>query len=143
MRLSKLRAAGCLFSYGTLMFPQVMRAVTGAVYPRRAAKLHGYACHRLRGEIYPGIIAQAGGEVSGCVWSGIDAAAWRLIDAYEGEGYERRLLEVDGGPGMPLRAWGYVMSPASRDRLEAGDWDRDEFECRHLAGWLRALRAHE
>ncbi len=143
MRLSKTEAANTLFSYGTLMFPQVIRAVTGALYPRREALLYGYARYRLRGEVYPGIVAQTGGEVPGCVWFGIGAAALQLIDAYEGEDYERRLLEVDGGPGMHLRAWVYVMPPASRDRLEAGDWDRDQFERRHLAGWLRALRARE
>lgn len=130
-----------LFCYGTLMFPEVMRAVAGADYPRLVAVLRGYARYRLRREVFPGVIAQAGAEVHGCLYRGLGAVALRRIDAYESEGYERRLLEVECESGERLGAWVYVVSPASRGRLDPVDWDREAFEHRYLADWLRALRA--
>ncbi len=130
-----------LFCYGTLMFPEVMRAVAGADYPRLGAVLRGHARYRLRGEVFPGIVAQAGAEVHGCLYRGLGAAVLRRIDAYESEGYVRRRLEVECETGERFSAWVYVMPPASRGRLDPVEWDREAFERRHLADWLRALRA--
>jgi gamma-glutamylcyclotransferase (GGCT)/AIG2-like uncharacterized protein YtfP len=130
-----------LFCYGTLGFPQVLRAVTGGDYPRQYAVLKGYARYRVLGEAFPGIVAQARAEVRGVLYHGIDETALHLIDVYENECYVRRLLNVEPAPGERARAWVYVVPPALRNRLARRDWDPESFARRHLPAWLRALGA--
>lgn len=130
-----------LFCYGTLGFPELMRAVTGIDYPCRSAMLGGYARYRVRGEVFPGIVEQTGAVVSGVLYRGLDATALHLIDVYENECYSRELLDVEEVPGETVRAWAYVVPFALRNRLAATDWNPEVFARRHLGAWLRALGA--
>ena len=46
-----------LFAYGTLMVPEVLRAVTGREFTWREAVLRGYVRLTVRGQSYPGVFA--------------------------------------------------------------------------------------
>lgn len=46
-----------IFSYGTLMIPSVMHAVTGRHFRSQKAILRDYARFTVKGELYPGIIS--------------------------------------------------------------------------------------
>jgi gamma-glutamylcyclotransferase (GGCT)/AIG2-like uncharacterized protein YtfP len=46
-----------LFTYGTLMFPEVWRVVVGKDFESTPAQLPGYQIFRVRDAVYPGIIA--------------------------------------------------------------------------------------
>jgi gamma-glutamylcyclotransferase (GGCT)/AIG2-like uncharacterized protein YtfP len=46
-----------LFTYGTLMFPEVWQAVVGRQFETTPAQLPGYQIFRVRDAVYPGIIA--------------------------------------------------------------------------------------
>ena len=46
-----------LFTYGTLMFPEVWQAVVGKDFETTPAQLPGYQIFRVRDAVYPGIIA--------------------------------------------------------------------------------------
>jgi gamma-glutamylcyclotransferase (GGCT)/AIG2-like uncharacterized protein YtfP len=46
-----------LFTYGTLMFPEVWQAVVGRQFETTPAQLPGYEIYRVAGALYPGIIA--------------------------------------------------------------------------------------
>ncbi|MBK8162729.1 MAG: gamma-glutamylcyclotransferase [Gammaproteobacteria bacterium] len=129
-----------LFCYGTLEFPSVMQAVAGRCFPGMPAVLPGYRRAGVKGEVFPGIVAQPGSEVSGTVFSGLTSAQLRLLDAYENAFYRRRPLRVRDAAGRRRLAWTYVVPALYRHRLESSEWDPGVFLRRDYARYLRRLR---
>jgi len=129
------------FSYGTLMLGEVMELVAGRRFPQRAAALHGYQRHRLRGEVYPAIVPAAAARVEGVLWEDLDRTALGRIDRFEGAFYERRqqVVVLDSGERRP--AYVYVLRSEHQARVLEPDWDEVEFRARHLRDYLAACRA--
>lgn len=118
------------FTYGTLMWPDIMARVCGPAAPAdapRAATLAGHARHPVRGEDYPGMIPAEGGTVVGRLYLDLPEEAWARLDAFEGDAYERREVLVTLPGGQWMTAWTYVFRADVADRLDAGDWDEGRF----------------
>lgn len=114
-----------VFVYGSLMFPEVIRAVTGVEPEYEEATLEGHARRCVRGERYPAVEAAPGASVSGRVYLGLPVDALAILDEYENvdEGvYVKARLPVRTADGRTLQAQVYVAGPALDGRLE-GDWD--------------------
>jgi gamma-glutamylcyclotransferase (GGCT)/AIG2-like uncharacterized protein YtfP len=129
-----------LFVYGTLLYPEVLRAVTGKGFASRPALLDAYERRRFRREPYPGIAPAPGERTAGRVYLGVDARSLARLDAFEGERYERRAVGVQTPDGARLRAFAYVVRPAHRSALAPGDWDEQQFARRGRAPFLSRLR---
>jgi gamma-glutamylcyclotransferase (GGCT)/AIG2-like uncharacterized protein YtfP len=127
-----------LFCYGTLEFPAVMRAVAGRLFPGIPAVLDGYRRLVVKGQVFPGIVAQRGAAVAGTVYRGLTAAHLRRLDAYENPFYRRRRLRVRDAAGRRRAAWSYVLPAMYRHRLGA-EWDPALFAHRDCAAYLRRL----
>lgn len=135
---------GHLFVYGTLLFDEVVRALTGRRFGTRRATLHGFARHAIvrggRHETYPAIQSQPGGAVHGRLVLDVDEHSMRRIDDYENNPPEYQRLpvrvECDGGSRLP--AVTYVASTSLHPFL-AGTWSMEQFEQEHLADTLRDL----
>ncbi|MGZ5781655.1 MAG: gamma-glutamylcyclotransferase family protein, partial [Burkholderiaceae bacterium] len=61
-----------IFTYGSLMFPQVWQRVVRGQYHSANAIVSGYARYTIVGETYPAIIEQAGATVHGVVYFDVD-----------------------------------------------------------------------
>lgn len=77
---------------------------------------------------YPGVTAGGDGTIVGEVVELHDlASAWRDLDAYEGEEFERVLVDVTTAAGR-VWAWMYVLATASLAAtgtpIAHGDWRR-------------------
>jgi gamma-glutamylcyclotransferase (GGCT)/AIG2-like uncharacterized protein YtfP len=113
-----------LFTYGTLMFPEVWQAVVGRQFETTPAQLPGYQIFRVRDAVYPGIIALYPGiiavnpspsgrgqvrdfsdsrpstldsglsPVPGLVYLDVDPESFARLDAFEGHEYIRRSVTV-------------------------------------------------
>ncbi|WP_462185671.1 MULTISPECIES: gamma-glutamylcyclotransferase family protein [unclassified Frankia] len=126
-----------LFVYGTLLFPEVVRALIGRVPQAGPATVTGWRAARLRDRLYPGLVptAEADGPdraTAGLVLLGLAPRERAILDAFEGEAYEARpLVLADGLPAMAY-LW--------RDLAEAmpENWDARVFADRHLTDY--ALR---
>lgn len=129
------------FAYGTLAFPEVMEAVTGRRFASGAAALPGFARYRVRGRVYPGVIAEKGGETAGCLYTGLGAATLALLDRFEGDLYERRSLAVQTVASTPVQAQVYVVPERLRAVLSDEPWSPEEFVTRELTRYLAACRA--
>ena len=133
-----------LFVYGTLQLSDVMEAVTGRAFPSRAAHLEGYRCARLAGRTYPGITPEAGVRTPGRLYSGLDGDALERLDAFEGDLYARREVNVVSEDGAPASAFAYVIEPGSRALLTEDTWELEVFRERHgdefLASYTGARR---
>lgn len=125
-----------LFVYGTLMVPRIFAAVCGTVRPQVPAELADHARYRVRGAVYPGLIPQAGARTAGRLVSGIDAALWQRLDAFEGEFYERCAVEVRLPDGRACAAATYLVATAGRAALTRQRWSLAAFERRHLESYL-------
>lgn len=130
--------AGHLFAYGTLELPVVMSKLTGRHFDARAALLSGHARYLLAHYPYPAIVEDPGASVAGTVYLGLDAPALALLDAYEGNLYERCELSI-GVDGAVMQAQCYVLRGEFHGLLSKAPWDRHEFESRHLASYLSRL----
>ena len=115
------------FTYGSLMCEDIMAAVCGARPDHRPATLRGHRRHAVVGVAYPGIVPNADHRVRGVLYLDLPDSAWPRLDAFEGEEYERRLVEVEADEGTRTRAWTYVFRPRFAHRLAPADWDFEHF----------------
>lgn len=128
-----------LFSYGSLEFAEVMRAVTGRSFAHEPARLFGWRRNCFRGQIFPGVRADPAATTPGTLWHGIDARSAQRLDAFETRAYERRTLPVRTAQGE-LEAEVYVVRADSLALLSHAPWERARFARESLAPFLRGLR---
>jgi gamma-glutamylcyclotransferase (GGCT)/AIG2-like uncharacterized protein YtfP len=115
-----------LFVYGTLRSGQAARSlIANHVLAAVPATARGRMFALPDG--YPGFLPGTDGRVVGEMMTLSDlAAAFALLDAYEGEDFMRSLQEVELGDGTTVWAWCYVLrTPALAEEGEpipGGDW---------------------
>lgn len=133
-----------VFVYGTLLVPRIWEAVTGLEFTIAfPATLAGHSIRRVKGAVYPGIVADpdATAPVPGRVHLDVPDRVLRRLDAYEDTFYERRevIVEVEGRP--PLGAQAYlVRAEAASTILSEETWSLAWFEANGLEGfWSRVF----
>jgi gamma-glutamylcyclotransferase (GGCT)/AIG2-like uncharacterized protein YtfP len=129
-----------LFAYGTLMFPEVWRAVTGRADRGAPAHLRGFAVSRVRNGVYPVMLA-AGDDavVAGLVYRDLDAATVAALDEFESDLYNRVAVTAILASGGAIGAQAYVVPAARREHASREPWDAAAFQRECLAAYLRAL----
>ena len=130
-----------VFTYGTLLFPEVMDAVTGRIFARVPATLAGFTRVRVRGAVYPAAREKAGASIAGLLYLDVDAAALARLDRFEGALYERRSVRVMRDDGASSAAEVYAVARAHHGRLEPRAWDPEQFRREHLATYVARCRA--
>jgi gamma-glutamylcyclotransferase (GGCT)/AIG2-like uncharacterized protein YtfP len=131
------------FFYGTLMDADVRRAVLGRRAPRivTPAVLEGWRRVLVAGASYPAIVRRAGARVDGVLARGIDAAAARRLDRYEGAEYVAIEAAVrTSSRSTPVTATVFVPRPG-HVRIRAGKWDVDVWRRRRKRRFLAKLSA--
>jgi gamma-glutamylcyclotransferase (GGCT)/AIG2-like uncharacterized protein YtfP len=116
-----------LFAYGTLMCEDIMREISGFRLSHEKGILKGYSRRSVKGEHYPALVPDETGRVEGILYRDIPDSAWERLDRFEGEMYERRLVQVGLNSGTILFAATYVARPAFLDQLDKSDWDFSDF----------------
>ena len=112
-----------VFTYGSLMFPEVWLRVTGQPGVALAARLDGYARYAVSGVSYPGIVAELG-SVAGVLYLDVTPEALARLDRFEGNEYLRREVVVTYENDIQLVAQAYVW----RERLAGEAWNPDVFD---------------
>lgn len=126
-----------LFTYGTLMFPEVWERIALPCYPSQPAKLPGYAIFRVLDAVYPGIVrSEATSFVNGVVYEGLDEEALLELDTYESRFYERQTVNVTLEDGEQCSCQAYVVPEQRRERLSAEAWDPQWFRTHELQRYL-------
>lgn len=116
-----------IFTYGTLMSPEIMMRLAGCRPDSCIAHLHGFRRTRVKDEEYPGIRENAEGMVQGILYLDVPEAAVQRLDLFEGEMYERRQVMVQTEDGVEKSAMTYVFRPGYHDLLTEIPWDFEEF----------------
>jgi inositol oxygenase len=130
-----------VFVYGTLLFPEVMRAVTGRAFPAEPARVEGFARVCVRGAVFPALVERPGAATAGRLCRGVDAASLARLDAFEGALYARRALRVRTDSGETVSAWAWVAAADAHGALGDEPWDPEAFARLHRAGFLATLGA--
>ena len=125
-----------IFTYGTLMIPEVMAAVTTHKFRSADAILKGYARFTVKGESYPGIIPATDAATEGIIYFDVDELSLRRLDAFEGDLYQRIQIQVETKGIEILKADTYVIKPKFRSHLSSLEWNMKEFAQKHLKTFL-------
>jgi gamma-glutamylcyclotransferase (GGCT)/AIG2-like uncharacterized protein YtfP len=117
-----------VFTYGSLMFPEVWKIVVGREFETVKGTLASHSIFRVRDATFPGIIA-ASSEcvVQGLVYLNVDAASVERLDRFEDDFYERRSLPIECRDGLRRNADAYTVPPQHRQVLTAEPWAAETF----------------
>ena len=73
-----------VFTYGTLMYPEVWRAVVGREFATVGGRAAGFAIYRVQDAVFPGIIAATPQEAApGVVYLDVDQASVDRLDRFD------------------------------------------------------------
>ncbi len=125
-----------IFTYGTLMIPEVMAAVTTRKFRSIEAILKGYARFTVKGESYPGITPEPGAITEGIIYFDVDEWSLERLDAFEGDLYQRIQIQAETKEKEILKADAYVIKPKFRSYLSSLEWNIKEFAQKHLKTFL-------
>jgi gamma-glutamylcyclotransferase (GGCT)/AIG2-like uncharacterized protein YtfP len=117
-----------VFTYGTLMFPEVWHAVVGRGFASARGTARGYAIYRVRDAVFPGIVAAGEPDiVQGVIYLDVDPGSLQRLDLFEDNFYRRQSLAIDCDDGQRRVADAYVVPPENRAVLTDEIWRADEF----------------
>lgn len=128
------------FAYGSLIFGEVMRVVTGRRLESVAATLFGYSRYRVSRASYPGLIESADSSVKGVLYSNVDASSLKLLDRFEGEYYRRLSVTVWTDLAGDQPAETYIFRPEFKHLLTPEHWDSELFRQNHLKSFLQSYQ---
>ncbi len=104
-----------------------MTEVAGESLHGTPAILSGYRRFLVRDEQYPGVVAAAGGIVTGIAYHDVSPKGWSRLDRFEGEMYERSPVTIRYDNGVEFQVFCYVFLPAFRHRLTTIPWEYETF----------------
>lgn len=114
-----------IFTYGSLMFPEVWTRVVAGDYRSVHARLDGHARFEVRNQTYPGMVPQERSHVAGVLYIDVDEADLERLDHFEGDDYQRVTREVTCEDGVARAAETYVYRLP--DGLQKTSWEPDGF----------------
>ena len=126
------------YAYGTLQEPSILERIVGRSLVGVVAVLENHARFGLINKVYPAIVAEPGGHVSGLLYAGVTAHELARLDEYEGPLYERRELSVICS-GTAASAFTYVLGERYRHLLSPDPWDFEKFRREHLSSYLERI----
>lgn len=117
-----------LFTYGSLMVPEIMTKVTGCTLQAVEVTLEGYERYGVRNEQYPGVVEKVGGRVDGILYLDVPPEAVTRLDLFEGQMYSREAVHVLRRDGRGrVAAMAYLVKPAFSHLLTGESWDLRHF----------------
>jgi gamma-glutamylcyclotransferase (GGCT)/AIG2-like uncharacterized protein YtfP len=117
-----------IFTYGTLMFPEVWQAVVGRQFETVQCTARGYAIYRVWEAVFPGIVAAGDSDaVRGVAYLNVDPACLARLDRFEDDFYRRQTLWVECDDGQRRAAEAYIVLAENRSLLTDEPWSPEQF----------------
>ena len=113
-----------VFTYGSLMYPEVFGPVTLASPRCHRARLDGWSRHAIRARTYPAAGPASGASIEGVLWM-----------EFEGDEYVRQQVFVTLPDGERVNAQIYRWLDSAS--LLPSDWSSDTFERHYLSDFFR------
>lgn len=126
-----------VFTYGSLMFPEVWRRAAGEEGRGTRAALADHEVRALRGHSYPVMIPIPGAQAGGVLYQNVSEAAIARLDDFEGPFYVRREVSVISENGTEtFPAWTYLAAAPEHPSILPDRWDAEAFRREHLRFFL-------
>lgn len=125
-----------IFTYGSLMFPEVMKALTGQEFSFEDVTIVNFERRGIIGKEYPGLCEKIGSSVNGRVWFSVDEMSIQILDSFEDSIYERRVVNIKSSNSGLVEANIYVVPLANEYMLTLEPWDEYYFKNELLAEYL-------
>lgn len=129
-----------VLAYGSLLFPEVLEALTGSRFESEDLILRHFQRRTLRGEIYPGLIEHPGGAVDCRLWFDVDAESMEILDRFEDRCYERRIIPIETRSRGAAEALFYVIPRSLAGVLSDEPWEPGFFKQNHLRPYVEMCR---
>ncbi|MCH2115750.1 MAG: gamma-glutamylcyclotransferase [Pirellulales bacterium] len=118
-----------LFTYGSLMFPEIWKRIGVANCCSMPATLYGFARYRVIDTQFPGIVRAGSADlVRGRMYQDLNERTLARIDAYESDLYERLDVTVQLGDAKWVACQTYVIADSRRHILSDQTWDPTDFD---------------
>ncbi|MEX5634129.1 gamma-glutamylcyclotransferase family protein [Parafrankia sp. FMc2] len=125
-----------LFVYGSLLFPDVLRALIDRDPHRVPVTVTGWQVIALPERIYPGLIREQAATATGHLFDDLTEAEWNTLDAFEADIYTLSRIGLD----HDRHAWAYACAEPAKF-LPAQPWSPDEFARDHLPSYVERCTA--
>jgi gamma-glutamylcyclotransferase (GGCT)/AIG2-like uncharacterized protein YtfP len=129
-----------VFTYGSLMYAEVIEALTACHFSFEDVALPGFERRALTGKKYPGLREETKSSVDGRLWFDVDEGSLRMLDLFEDPLYERRSVEIMSKSRGLIEARAYVVPPKLERTFAPEPWDKDAFEANHLEQYVSMCR---
>lgn len=127
-----------VFTYGSLMFPEVWQRVVRGNYASRKAYVSGMRRFAVKDELYPAVVeGKVEDRVDGVLYGGLNESDLMLLDVFEGDQYVRQTVTVTLEGGETAQAEVYVFKAQFRNLLEGRDWDAGQFGLQYLQEFIQ------
>ena len=126
-----------LFTYGTLMVPEIIQSLLGRQPKAEPAYLNGFERHLVMNANYPGIRPQLNGCVSGLVYFQISQNELDILNAFEGDMYEVLAVTATLISGESIPTCTYVVKEQFENLLTDKDWSLEKFNSLHKDNFIR------
>jgi gamma-glutamylcyclotransferase (GGCT)/AIG2-like uncharacterized protein YtfP len=115
-----------IFTYGSLMFPEIWNRVVRGRYRCAPVIVTDHARFAITGETYPGMVPASGETVRGVVYFDVTPQDIAALDVFEGGDYRRDTVHANLDSGEPVTADSYIYLHATR--LANTPWDPEAFQ---------------
>ncbi|MDD2384163.1 MAG: gamma-glutamylcyclotransferase [Sulfurospirillaceae bacterium] len=115
-----------LLTYGSLMFSGVWKRLIKGDYKAERGTINGYARRCVKGDEYP-VIFPANESVTGVVYFDISEEDMKILDAFEGEYYERKTLIASLGNHQSVQVEVYVLKEQYYLIIDDKPWSETYF----------------
>ena len=128
---------GCmqhLFVYGTLMFPAILKGLTGKDFRSEKAILHGFKRTRVTNCDFPAVFPEQNYNVQGLVVFDVDEKSMQVLSFFEGDQYLKTNQQVYT-TCKKYEAIVFVWND-SLNLPGTTDWSMEEFKIESLGNYV-------
>ncbi len=114
----------CLFVYGTLLSPLLMKKLVGKLPASQPAHIKNYKAVFFTHRHYPGLTIKRNAITAGRVYTKLSRKQIRVLDDYEGTEYKRELIKIYLENNEVKVCWIYITKQHSQRILSLLPWDK-------------------
>ena len=130
-----------LFTYGALMFPDIIQTLAQRAVRGEPASLNGYASFTVKDECFPALVPFPDSHTSGQLYRDLDESVMTRLDEFEGDLFVRTEVTVEIGTDNWVDAVTFVIAEDSYEELSTLEWDELDFRENYLADWVKEARS--
>ncbi|MBN1821227.1 MAG: gamma-glutamylcyclotransferase [Prolixibacteraceae bacterium] len=123
-----------LFVYGTLMFPEIVKRLTGKSFISEPAVLKGFRRYSVKGCDYPAIVKEAGFEINGLLLLQVEDKSLQIITDFEEHQFKiKKITVICGNKNVDAVTFIWNDDP---NLLKNKDWNINNFRNNYLSSYL-------